>query len=205
MNECPTLHGRLVTLVPLAESDVDELTVAASESRSRYRFAHVPDGRAEMHGWVRRVLAEQAAGRSIPFVIRSTGGAVVGTTSMHLDRWRWPAGSDLARGDFPDAVEIGSTWLADSAQRTGVNTEAKLMLLTHAFETWRVHRVRLRTDARNMRSRQAIERLGARPDGILRGDFPGADGTVRDSAYYSILAPEWPEVRDALTARLRAG
>ena len=120
------------------------------------------------------------------------------TRFMNIEHWPW----DLAGAD-PDAVEIGSTWLAPSAQRTPVNTEAKLLMLTHAFEVWHVQRVTLKTDARNERSRNAILRLGARFDGVLRANMPAYDGAwPRDSAFYSILASEWPAVRSGLRTRL---
>ena len=103
-------------------------------------------------------------------------------------------------------MDIGATWLAASAQRTRCNTEAKLLMLTHAFDVWRVHRVALKTDERNAASRRAIERLGARFEGVRRADMPGQDGSVRHSAYYSIVQAEWPAVRktleDALAVRL---
>jgi len=127
----------------------------------------------------------------------------VGSTSyLGAERWRWPAGSPRQRTDRPDVVEIGATWLAASAQRTRCNTEAKLLMLAHAFDVWQVHRVSLKTDARNMTSRRAIERLGARLEGVRRADMPGSDGSVRDSAYYSIVRAEWPEVRQRLEAAL---
>jgi RimJ/RimL family protein N-acetyltransferase len=130
---------------------------------------------------------------------------VVGSTRFgNIEFWTWPPASPNQRGeDVPDAVEIGWTWYVPDAQRTGINTEAKLLMLTHAFETWRVHCVRLKTDARNERSRQAILGVGARFDGILRGHAVAADGTVRHSAFYSILDAEWPEVKERLRARLR--
>jgi RimJ/RimL family protein N-acetyltransferase len=99
-------------------------------------------------------------------------------------------------------VEIGYTWLAASAQRTRCNTEAKFLLLQHAFETWEVHRVTIRTDERNQRSRAAIARLGAHFEGIRRAEKPGADGSVRDSAMFSIIAAEWPAIRARLRERL---
>jgi RimJ/RimL family protein N-acetyltransferase len=104
---------------------------------------------------------------------------------------------------FADAVEIGWTWLAASAQRTGINTEAKRLMLGHAFEVWEVHRVTLKTDARNQRSRAAIERLGAKLDGLLRGHMPAYDGEVRTSAVYSIVRDEWPAVRVRLDELVR--
>jgi RimJ/RimL family protein N-acetyltransferase len=107
----------------------------------------------------------------------------------------------------PYAVEIGGTWLAASAQRTGVNVEAKLLLLDQAFERWRVGRVDFKTDARNLRSRTAILALGARFEGVLANwqpsQAPGEEAALRDSALYAILATDWPDVRGALVARLR--
>jgi RimJ/RimL family protein N-acetyltransferase len=129
---------------------------------------------------------------------------VVGTTRFcYIEFWDWEPGSPHQRGaHLPDALEIGYTWLSPAAQRTGINTEAKLLMLTHAFETWRVHRVRLTTDARNERSRKAIERLGAGFDGVLRAARTAFDGGIRDSAHYSILDSEWPEIKRALAKRL---
>jgi hypothetical protein len=105
----------------------------------------------------------------------------------------------------PDVVEIGWTWYAVGAQRTAVNTEAKLLLCTHAFERWRVRRVSWKTDARNARSRAAILRLGAQFDGILRAHRAAGDGTVRDSAFFSMLAAEWPAARQRLAEHLAGG
>ena len=115
----------------------------------------------------------------------------------------WPPGNANQRGqDVPDAVEIGWTWLAADVQRTPVNTEAKLLMLTHAFERWRVHRVSLLTDARNERSRRAILRLGAHFDGVLRTARPASDGGIRDTAAFSILEKEWPMIKMQLQSRL---
>jgi RimJ/RimL family protein N-acetyltransferase len=138
-----------------------------------------------------------------PFVtVRQEDDRVVGSTRFLTERWDWSASDPRQqRADRPDVVEIGWTWLAASVQRTAINTEAKLLMLTHAFETWEVHRVCLRTDRRNERSRNAIERLGATLDGVIRADRPGSDGTVRDSAHYSIVREEWPAVRARLAAR----
>ena len=115
-------------------------------------------------------------------------------------------GIAMVRDRAPDVVEIGATFLAASAQRTPVNTEAKLLMLTHAFEVWGVLRVSLKTDARNERSRAAIERLGARYDGTLRRHMPayGPGGGPRDSAFFSILSEEWPEVKSRLQSRLQS-
>ncbi|MFE2996598.1 GNAT family N-acetyltransferase [Nocardia sp. NPDC059246] len=197
------LSGKIVELTELTVADVAPLTAAACESRTSYTHAHVPADSAGMRRWVDQALAARAADRQLPLVIRRAGsGDVLGTSSFHLEQWPWPAHA-TARPATPDAVEIGSTWLAQSAQRTGANREAKLLMLDHAFTSWQVHRVRFRTDVRNARSRQAIERLGATLDGILRADFAGSDATIRDSAYYSILATEWPALRPQLLAATR--
>ncbi len=111
-------------------------------------------------------------------------------------------GAGGTAGTPPSVAEIGGTWLAASAQRTAVNTEAKLLLLGHAFDTWAALRVCLKTDARNARSRAAIDRLGARFEGVRRAHVLALDGTARDSAYYSIVRAEWPGVRAGLIARL---
>jgi RimJ/RimL family protein N-acetyltransferase len=127
----------------------------------------------------------------------------MGSTSfLDIQHWRWPAGSAHQRAEDPDVVEIGATWLAASAQRTRCNTEAKHLMLSHAFDVWRVHRVGLRTDERNTRSRRAIERRGASLEGLRRADMPGQDGTVRTSAYYSIMRAEWSDVRRRLEVAL---
>jgi RimJ/RimL family protein N-acetyltransferase len=196
--EVPTLVGREVTLRPLVVDDVDALVAAAAESREHYGLSAVPDGPDATRAYVARLLRQREAGDRLPFVT-VWRGRVVGSTSFIEPRvWDWPPGSALQRSDRPDVVEIGSTWLAASAQRTRCNTEAKLLMLAHAFERWQVHAVSFKTDERNARSRRAIERLGARFDGVRRADMPGADGTVRNSAHYSIVAAEWPAVRARL-------
>jgi RimJ/RimL family protein N-acetyltransferase len=200
--ETPLLVGLEVTLRALSLDDVDRLAAAAGESRDHYRWSAVPDGRDATRAYIERLLRQRDAGDRLPFAT-VWRGRVVGTTSFLEPRvWDWPRGSELQRTDRPDAVEIGTTWLAASAQRTRCNTEAKLLMLDHAFERWKVHVAYFKTDERNERSRRAIERLGARFDGVLRADMPGADGTVRSSAYYSITEPEWPTVRSRLKQRL---
>jgi RimJ/RimL family protein N-acetyltransferase len=179
------LEAGAVALVPLAIDHVDALWAAASGPRDSYRFSTVPASREAMRAYVEEALA----GAFVPYAT-TWRGRVVGSTRFLPERWH--------RGDTIHACEIGWTWLAADAQRTEVNTTAKLLMLGHAFERWRVHRVHLKTDARNARSRAAIERLGARLDGILRAHMPAADGGVRDSAWYSIVAAEWPAIRDRL-------
>jgi RimJ/RimL family protein N-acetyltransferase len=200
-----TLEGRWVRLEPLAATHVDRLLAAASGRRDTYAFTTVPGTPAHMTAYVAFALAEQEAGRALPFatVDRSRDQVVGCTRFFEIEYWPWMAGNANQRGaDRPDAVEIGWTWLAADAQRTPINTEAKLLMLSHAFDHWRVHRVSLMTDARNQRSRSAIMRLGARFDGVLRGDRAATDGTIRDTAAFSILESEWPAVRSTLQARL---
>jgi RimJ/RimL family protein N-acetyltransferase len=194
------LGGRLVRLEPLDESHVGELADAAAESRASYGYTLVPEGREAMAAHVRELLAVAARGEELPFAqIRVVDGRAVGLTRFLTLRRR--PGETL-----PYAVEIGGTWLAGSAQRSGINLEAKRLLLEHAFERWHVGRVDLKTDARNARSRAAILALGVRFEGVLRhwqpSLVPGEEELLRDSALYSILPTEWPEVRELLTARL---
>ena len=201
-----TLQGAHVRLEPLTLGHVSALLAVATGPRDTFTLTTVPADEAAMCRYVETALADQAAARALPFAtVDARTGRVVGTTRFgHVEFWDWPAGNPHQRGaDVPDVVEIGWTWLAADAQRSGINTEAKLLMLAHAFETWRVHRVSLMTDARNARSRQAILRLGARFDGILRAARPASDGAIRDTAAYSILDAEWPAVKAALRARLR--
>ncbi len=204
-----TLEGTHVRLEPLSEAHVLGLVEAASEDRSNYEWAYVPDGTEHMGSYVRDALAKTASGAHVAFATVQRGqGAnepdrVVGSTRYcEVAYWQFPPGARHQRTGVPDVVDIGFTFLAASAQRTPVNTEAKLLMMTHAFEVWEVHRVALQTDVRNKRSWAAIERIGGRLDGIMRADRPGADDTVRTSARFSIVAAEWPEVKARLAARL---
>lgn len=197
------LEGRLVRLEPLTLSHLPALLERAQAEG--YPFTSVPRTEEEMYGYIRFALDEQARGKALPFVTRDQRqGRVVGSTRFaNFEYWTWPVGSALARPGIPDAVEIGWTWLAPDAQRSGINTEAKLLMLTQAFEVWQVRRLTLKTDERNLRSREAILRLGARFEGILRAHMPASDGGIRNSAMYSILAEEWPAVSAGLRERLR--
>ena len=200
-----TLEGRFVRLAPLTEAHAGALLAASGGSRETYGLTLVPASAAEAAGYIETALAEQRATRSLPFVtVDRASGRVIGSTRfLNIEFWAWPAGNHHQRGpERPDVVEIGATWLAAAAQRTPINTEAKLLMLTHAFDHWRVHRVSLMTDARNQRSRDAIVRLGARFDGVLRAARPASDGAIRDTAAFSILEAEWPAVRAKLQARL---
>jgi RimJ/RimL family protein N-acetyltransferase len=158
-----------------------------------------------MTKWVHVALAGRDAGRELPFATYSCAHErIVGSTRFY-ELERWGSRAEIPQpGQRPDACLIGYTWLGAAAQRTACNTEAKLLMLCHAFETWRVHRVAFRIDARNDRSRLAVERLGAKFEGVRRAERLGADGMVRDSAFYSIVAAEWPAVKEVLISRLSA-
>jgi N-acetyltransferase len=199
------LEGRHVRLEPLRAEHAPALLSAASGPRDTYGLTLVPATVEQAASYVATAVREQAEGVSLPFatVSRATGRVVGSTRFLHIEFWSWPAGNPHQRGaHLPDVVEIGATWLAHDAQRTPINSEAKLLMLTHAFETWRVHRVSLMTDARNERSRNAILRLGARFDGVLRGARVASDGGIRDTAAFSILEAEWPLVKQNLEHRL---
>ncbi|MFJ9895051.1 GNAT family N-acetyltransferase [Streptomyces sp. NPDC091280] len=197
--KAPVLTGASVLLEPLGHRHAADLAVAAEEDRGAYAFTWVP--RADQVGaYIDAQLARAATGRLAPYAQISTAtGRAVGATAY------WEPRSWLT-DDQLDAVEVGFTWLAASAQGTGINAEAKLLLFRHAFEEWRVSRVDLKTDARNDRSRAAIQRVGARFEGVLRNWSrswaPGEEGRLRDSAIYSITAQEWPERRKALEERV---
>jgi N-acetyltransferase len=194
--EGAVLAGRVVRLEPVTAEHVAGLAAAASEDRSTYNWTPVPEGAEEFRALVEQARTEQAAGRRLTFATMTVDGRVVGSTSF-LDPQRWPGG-----GGHLDSIEIGATWIAASAQRTAVNTEAKLLMLAHAFDVLGVHRVVLNTDARNDRSRAAIARLGATFEGVLHSFRYGVEGTPRDTATFAIPARAWPEVRAGLVARL---
>jgi RimJ/RimL family protein N-acetyltransferase len=207
-----TLEGRYVRLEPLREAHIPALVEAAAEDRSHFQWTYTPDGVDEMRDYVGDALDKVAADAHVAFAtVRKGVGAdevdrVVGATRFcEIFTWQWPPGARHQRHGVPDVVDIGFTWLAGSAQRTPVNTEAKLLMLTHAFDVWQVHRVGLQTDVRNKRSWEAIERIGGQLDGIMRADRPGSDDTVRTSARFSIMASEWPGVKARLTVALERG
>jgi RimJ/RimL family protein N-acetyltransferase len=205
--ECPVLVGRYVWLEPLAHRHVDGLVAAAAADPSLYRWSPVPQGKRAAIRYVDTALAWRDAGSALPFaILRVADGAVMGSTRFwNLERWTWPEDHPSHGRVAPDAGEIGYSWLTAAAIRTAANTEAKLLLLTHAFEAWHMLRVCLHADARNQRSRAAIERIGAKFEGILRAHRIAADHTARDSARFSILAAEWPDVKRRLEQRLHAG
>jgi RimJ/RimL family protein N-acetyltransferase len=199
------LVGRQVRLDPMSSDATEGLWEAAARVGESGHFTTFPRTRDEATRYVAAALAAKNAGAALPYVIvRLSTGSIVGSTRFaSIERWDVRR-EEPARRRVVDAVEIGWTWLAADAQRTPVNTEAKLLLLTHAFDTLGAERVMLKTDSRNARSRAAIERIGATFEGLLRRHMPASDGGIRDTAMYSIVAPEWPKARDSLLARLSA-
>ncbi|MER7719958.1 GNAT family protein [Streptomyces flaveolus] len=197
--KAPVLEGTSVRLEPLGPQHAADLARAAEEERGTYAFTWVPRAE-EVDAYLDAQAARAATGRLAPFaqICLATGRAVGATAYWEPRSWRTE--------DRLDAVEVGFTWLARSAQGTGINAEAKLLLFRHAFEVWDVARVDLKTDARNSRSRAAIESVGARFEGVLRNwsrsRAPGEEGRLRDSALYSITAAEWPGCRARLESRV---
>ncbi|HEY7179160.1 MAG TPA: GNAT family protein [Gaiella sp.] len=188
--ETPTLEGQIVRLEPLDARHADGLWEASRDPRTwRWLSVVQPSTRPSFDAWIEEAVAARDAGAELPLVTLC-GRRVVGSTRF------------LALRPEHLSVEIGWTWLHPSAWSTGVNVEAKLLMLGHAFEAWRCRRVELKTDARNDRSRGAMEAMGATFEGIHRRHMLVRGGENRDSAWYSVLDDEWPRVRDGLAARL---
>jgi RimJ/RimL family protein N-acetyltransferase len=199
-SECPLLPGNYVRLEALDYRHVDGLVAAAAADPSLYHWSPVPQGKAEATAYVETALAWRDARTAVPFaVVRVSDGQVVGSTRFfNMERWSWPPAHLRYGRDVPDACEIGYTWLTQAAVRTAANTEAKLLMLTRAFETWQMLRVCFHADVRNTRSRAALERIGGKFEGILRAHRLAKDYTARDSARYSIVETDWPETRQRL-------
>ena len=182
-----TLRGRHVTLEPLTPRHYDGMVEATKDGelwKLWYTSVPSPDGMAKE---IERRLDLQAKGSMLPFAVLDADGRVAGmTTFMNID-------------PVYKRVEIGSTWYAKRVQRTPLNTECKFMLMTHAFETLGCIAVEYRTSFFNRQSRRAIERLGAKLDGILRSHQRHSDGSLRDTCVYSIIASEWPAVKTHLS------
>ncbi len=202
--EAVTLTGQHVRLEPLSMDHAEGLAAAAAGPRDSYAFTFVPEGLEATGQYIQAALLDMAGGKALPFAaVRVADERVIGTTRFgNIEHYPWPEGSPHQRA--VDACEVGWTWLAAEAQRTAINTEQKLLMFTYAFEKWGVHRLQLRTDERNWRSRNAIERVGAKFEGVLRSNQPASDGLVRSTAYFSIVAEEWPATKTALEARLVA-
>ncbi|MFD8479483.1 GNAT family N-acetyltransferase [Kitasatospora sp. NPDC059673] len=197
--EGPVLEGELVRLEPLEQRHAGELARAVEEARDSYGFTWVPRAE-EVAGYIEAQHARAADGRLAPYAqIALASGRAVGVTAYWEPR-------TLPDTDVLFAVEVGFTWLAASAQGTGINAEAKLLLFQHAFERLGVARVDLKTDARNARSRAAIAAVGARFEGVLRKSsrswVTGEDGGLRDAAVFSIIDTEWPQTKAALRERV---
>lgn len=185
------LEGQYVRLEPLSAAHAKSLIAAAGDGELWNSTVTIVPSDATISAYISSTLKAQADGRELPFVIiRKPEGQVVGSTRFfHIER-------DHRR------VEIGYTWLAASAQRTAVNTEAKLVLLTHAFEHWGCIRVEFLTDILNHQSRTAILRLGAKQEGVLRNHMIMPSGRYRDSVCFSIIETEWPDVKAGLEAKI---
>ncbi|MGN6374460.1 MAG: GNAT family N-acetyltransferase [Sphingomonas sp.] len=186
----PTLSGAWVTLRPLVRADRAAILDAFATGLEG-SFATMVPSADTIDGWYERLEREHAAGRSLPFTVLDREGIVSGVTRL------------MRMSPTNRRVEIGGTVYAPRVQRTGLNTEAKLLLLTHAFERLGCQCVQLRTDWLNRASRRAIERLGAKQDGVLRGHMIVGE-RLRDTVVYSILAHEWPGVKRNLTTMLAA-
>ena len=187
-----TLEGSHVRLEPLSESHHDALcAVGLDPELWKWIPIQVLD-REQMMNYIRRELGEQAQGTSVPFatVERSSSTVVGATRFMNIDAAN-------------KRVEIGSTWIAGPWQRTAINTEAKYLMMRYAFETLGCNRVELKTDSLNDKSRNAILRIGAKQEGILRSHMTTWSGRLRDTVYFSVIAPEWPDVKAGLEAKLK--
>jgi N-acetyltransferase len=196
--DAPVLTGSLVELQPLSLDHVADLTAAVAEDRASFGFTLVPRPE-DVASYVTGQLSR--AGLT-PFAqIRTSDRRAIGCTG-YWDLRTWP------RSDALRAIEIGFTWLASSAQGSGINAEAKLLLMSYAFEELGVVRVDLKTDARNVRCRTALERMGIPFEGVLRNWSmswaPGEDGKLRDSAMFAVVAEDWPSVRSRLEHRIAA-
>jgi N-acetyltransferase len=191
------LVGKMVRLEPLGYQHVPGLVAAVAGGEELYRWSPVPQEETQVRQYVETAVAARDSAAAVPFAaVRAEDDTVIGSTRFFdFGYWPRPDGHDRSG---PDICEIGYTWLSPKAIRTGANTEMKRLMLTHAFEVWQVTSVCLHTDARNQRSRDAMQRIGARYEGVLRAHRLGADGRPRDSARFSITASEWPAVRQHL-------
>lgn len=189
----PTLTGRHVRLEPLHAEHAEALQAAAADGELwSLRYTSVPGpGLDDVVGYVEAALAARDAGQMLPFVVRDASGAIVGSTRFY----------DIDRS--VPRVKLGYTWYAQRVQRTGLNTEAKRLLIEHAFAEWGCEAVVLETSHANLRSQAAILRLGAQRDGVLRASVRHRDGTLRDTHVFSILRDEWPALRRALDQKLQ--
>ena len=191
-----TLEGELVRLEPLTLAHSHAMVAAASSDRSTCGLTSVPNGDLpSVEQYINAALEQHQRGEGLAFAtIRRADDQLVGSTRFMSAEYWHPIGESPRA--TPIAVEVGYTWLVAAAQRTGINAEAKVLMFDYAFDSLRVERVSLKTDARNERSRRNIERAGATFDGVLRRHMPASDGGFRDSAMYSLLREEWLARRD---------
>jgi N-acetyltransferase len=191
------LQGKHIRLEPLDNQHAEGLVSAAASDISLYQWSAVPQGFNEVLVYIQTAKDLRETGKAVPFaIVRESDGLVIGSTRFwNLERWLWKPGAPRYGTEFPDTCEIGYTWLSSSAIRTAANTEAKLLLLKLVFEKWQSLSVYLCADARNIKSRVAIERIGAKFEGILRSHRLAVDNIPRDTARYSIIASEWPAVK----------
>jgi RimJ/RimL family protein N-acetyltransferase len=199
-----TLEGEYVRLEPLERRHAAALVEASAADTSIYTWSLVPVGREAVEQYIDTALAWRDAGTALPFAtVRKSDGVVIGSTRFFgLERWAWPEKSPHRGRHGFDTGEIGYTWLTVSAVRTAANTEGKLLMLTHAFEMWRMNSVSFCTDERNERSAAALKRIGAKLEGTLRAHRMAADFRPRNTLRFSIVASEWPEVKRALQEKL---
>jgi RimJ/RimL family protein N-acetyltransferase len=188
------LEGEIVVLEPLGEEHADELWEAAQAPEIWEWLAHIGSERAYFDRWLEMSLESARAGTEGPFATRLRSGGVLVGSSRYLNVREWDK-----------VVEVGWTWLHPSAWRTGANVEAKLLMLDHAFEELDCVRVEFKTDARNERSRAALTAIPAQFEGIMRNHMIVPDVGQRDSAYFSVIDSEWPQVRANLKGRLASG
>jgi RimJ/RimL family protein N-acetyltransferase len=188
------LTGRIIRLEPLSESHIPDLALVGADEKiwEFMLYGDIQTG-ADVNAWVLEILNRRERLGDLPFaVIELSSGKAIGATrfmDIHVEHRN---------------LEIGGTWYGVAYQGTGINTEAKYLLLRHAFETLGCIRVQLKTDARNLRSQRAIEKLGAVKEGLLRNHMIRYDGVIRDSVYYSIIDAEWLQVKKMLEDRLTA-
>lgn len=199
----PLLEGKHVRLEPLARKHAEGLIAAMNVDKELYRWSFVPLTPAAMYSYIDRANRWKDEGTALPFaILRASDGVPIGSSRLfNIERWEWP-GYDRGNREC-DGCEIGYSWLGKDSIRTAANTEAKLLLLTHAFETWHARRVCFHTDERNERSRNALQRIGAQFEGILRAHRLASDMTPRNSVRFSILQAQWPEVKENLRNRLK--
>lgn len=189
-SRAPVLEGRHVRLEPLQAEHVDGLAKAAADGELWARWYTRVPGPEAMRAYVDAALSPQAVATMLPFVVRDAGGDIVGTTRYYDTDPATPR------------LQIGYTWYAARVQRTGVNTEAKWLLLAHAFETLGCIAVGFQTSWFNQASRAAIASLGAKQDGMIRNHLRHADGSIRDTVTFSIIDSEWPAVKTHLRSKL---